>query len=272
MPIPSGNLDAFFDLLYRIPTFFSTYSGWSPKHDLAPLQPDQEQRRPWTAPDGKHAFRAPGAGDVRSPCPALNTLANHGYIDRSGKKISASSLTSSLTSVYHLSHPLAGSLVAGGFLCCGNMLEGLSLDALAAHNKIEHDASLVHDNAPPGAKFAPCEVDLTLLHELIKRYPDGLGLDQLAEARALREEALNKEGRKKLNEFHEEIGRGEAALTWLLMKDDTDVVNTRTLEQWYGEETFPDTYSIPEEEISLEKAKAVSAEIKSAMRKETCQC
>ncbi|KAH7872057.1 Chloroperoxidase [Lentinula edodes] len=122
---------------------------------------------------GQHAFIAPGQGDVRSPCPALNTLANHGYMyvfsfhvschlhpnsinsNRSGKGISASSLIDSLTSIYHLSLPLATTLVAGGFLSCssGDIGEGISLHALAAHNKIEHDASLVHDDALPGAKF-----------------------------------------------------------------------------------------------------------------------
>ena len=33
---------------------------------------------------GAHAFAAPGASDLRGPCPALNALANHGYIARNG--------------------------------------------------------------------------------------------------------------------------------------------------------------------------------------------
>ena len=33
---------------------------------------------------GAHAFLAPGASDLRGPCPALNALANHGYIARNG--------------------------------------------------------------------------------------------------------------------------------------------------------------------------------------------
>ena len=33
---------------------------------------------------GAHAFLAPGASDLRGPCPALNALANHGYIARDG--------------------------------------------------------------------------------------------------------------------------------------------------------------------------------------------
>lgn len=27
-----------------------------------------------------HSYRAPGPGDARSPCPALNVMANHGYL------------------------------------------------------------------------------------------------------------------------------------------------------------------------------------------------
>ena len=31
-----------------------------------------------------HAYIAPGASDLRGPCPAMNALANHGYIARNG--------------------------------------------------------------------------------------------------------------------------------------------------------------------------------------------
>jgi hypothetical protein len=33
---------------------------------------------------GDHSFVPPGAGDLRGPCPGLNALANHGYIEHSG--------------------------------------------------------------------------------------------------------------------------------------------------------------------------------------------
>ncbi|KAJ7744636.1 Chloroperoxidase [Mycena metata] len=35
-----------------------------------------------------HVWIAPKATDLRSPCPGLNTLANHGYLPRSGRSIS----------------------------------------------------------------------------------------------------------------------------------------------------------------------------------------
>lgn len=33
---------------------------------------------------GIHIFKPPGPGDLRGPCPGLNALANHGYIQRNG--------------------------------------------------------------------------------------------------------------------------------------------------------------------------------------------
>ncbi|KAG8705497.1 hypothetical protein FRC09_002921 [Ceratobasidium sp. 395] len=33
---------------------------------------------------GTHAFQPPKAGDLRGPCPGLNALANHGYLNRNG--------------------------------------------------------------------------------------------------------------------------------------------------------------------------------------------
>lgn len=33
---------------------------------------------------GEHVWQAPGPDDLRGPCPALNSMANHGYIPRNG--------------------------------------------------------------------------------------------------------------------------------------------------------------------------------------------
>ncbi|EEB95553.1 hypothetical protein MPER_05459, partial [Moniliophthora perniciosa FA553] len=35
----------------------------------------------------QHQFQAPSETDLRSPCPGLNTLANHGFLPRSGSNI-----------------------------------------------------------------------------------------------------------------------------------------------------------------------------------------
>ncbi len=39
------------------------------------------------ADESQYRYQAPGPNDSRSPCPALNALANHGYLPRDGKDI-----------------------------------------------------------------------------------------------------------------------------------------------------------------------------------------
>ena len=41
-------------------------------------------------------YAAPGPGDVRSPCPGLNTLANHGFIHRDGRNMTVPHLINGL--------------------------------------------------------------------------------------------------------------------------------------------------------------------------------
>jgi len=165
--------------------------------------------------------------------------------------------------MYGLSIPLATTLVSGGMLCCGNVFTGIDLEDLAAHNKIEHDGSLVHADARIGESFAPVHVDEALLDQLLTSYPGGLTLDDFAHARYEREKGLS----KPLDPFHAEIGHGEASLTWLLMKNSSDVVPVETLRQWYGEERLPDSYVVPKEGISLTDAAEVSRKIASQMKK-----
>ena len=126
---------------------------------------------------------------------------------------------------------------------------------------------MVHDDTPLGAKFAPTNVNWTLVDNLISTYPDGLGITHLAEARVKRESRLRAEKRPQLDLIHGEISHGEAALTWLLMKDAKDVVSTETVRQWLGRETFPDSYVIPDEEVTLGKARKISLKIGDTMTK-----
>lgn len=48
-------------------------------------------------------FQPARKGDIRSPCPAINTLANHGFINRDGREIDVVDLANSLEDVYRVS-------------------------------------------------------------------------------------------------------------------------------------------------------------------------
>src|SRR4051812_19538700 len=49
-----------------------------------------------------HPYIPPGSGDYRSPCPALNTLANHGYLPRTGLHWEAEAVAKVLHNIYNI--------------------------------------------------------------------------------------------------------------------------------------------------------------------------
>ncbi|MCJ1263364.1 hypothetical protein MMC22_003234 [Lobaria immixta] len=107
---------------------------------------------------GAHSFIAPTASDLRGPCPALNALANHGYIARNGYTTLQESLDA-IIKVYGLSYDFAFSLATFGAVQTGDGNHfsiggppGKSLPVVGgllgqprglsnSHNKIEGDAS-----------------------------------------------------------------------------------------------------------------------------------
>jgi hypothetical protein len=115
----------------------------------------------------------------------------------------------------------------------------LNLEDLATHNLIEHDASLAHDDAVPGNVKAPVAVNPELLQDFLSRAAPnhGLTLSDFAYARVDRETRLS----KPLDGLHAQIGQGEGALSWLLLRDDINgEVNTERLHEWWGEERLVD--------------------------------
>ncbi|KAJ7059240.1 Cloroperoxidase [Mycena amicta] len=88
-----------------------------------------------------HTWIAPTATDVRSPCPGLNTLANHGYLPRNGKNLTIPMMLDAALEGFNVG---ADSIIIGAKLgiLSGDAPDNLDLDALALHSLIEHDASI----------------------------------------------------------------------------------------------------------------------------------
>ena len=87
----------------------------------------------------------PGPGDVRSPCPGLNTLANHGFLPHDGKGITIPILIQALDYGMNVGADFATVIGAAGILSVPNDLLATSFDLndVDEHNfPIEHDASL----------------------------------------------------------------------------------------------------------------------------------
>jgi hypothetical protein len=112
----------------------------------------------------------------RTPCPALNALANHGYLPRDGQNVTKPVLREAIMSVYNLGDDAAETLVA-------LVPDVFNLDFLGTHNYVEHDASLAHVDAYFGKD--PAVADLALAEDLLGRADanGNLGPKELAAVR-----------------------------------------------------------------------------------------
>ncbi|KAJ6566121.1 Peroxidase, family 2-domain-containing protein [Mycena capillaripes] len=106
---------------------------------------------PQNAEPKGHEFKAPGPGDVRGPCPGLNTLANHGYLPRNGKQFTVKTLLDAGLAGFNLDPaPITVAAKFGIMTTDSPTWDRIDLDALSAHNIIEHDASISRNDFGDG--------------------------------------------------------------------------------------------------------------------------
>ncbi|KAF4043349.1 Peroxidase family 2 protein [Phytophthora infestans] len=96
----------------------------------------------------------------RSPCPALNALANHGYLPRNGQNIAKADLKAVMMEVFNIANDTATVQV-------NPVPEIFSLDYLGRHVLREHDASLVRTDIYFG--HDPMEINITLAEDFLAR-------------------------------------------------------------------------------------------------------
>ncbi|KAH7107380.1 Chloroperoxidase [Auriculariales sp. MPI-PUGE-AT-0066] len=127
--------------------------------------------------DVRAEWQAPTDTDSRSPCPGLNTLSNQGILPRDGRGLTPAIVFDALTSTYNLDANGAGFLANSttGFLHADGTFD---LHDLALHGAIEHNASLVHDDAASGERFAPAETNTTKFELMKALSDDGLNFDE----------------------------------------------------------------------------------------------
>ncbi|KAF8266211.1 Chloroperoxidase [Lactarius quietus] len=213
--------------------------------------------------EDSHKWIPKQPGDVRSPCPALNTLANHGYLPHDGKQLTAPILINALQEGYGLSTALTEVLVHGGIFLLGQ--DGaFGLNDLARHNRIEHDASLVHDDTKGRDEYAPIQPDLSLVKKLLLQAEDGrvLTAEDIARSRVERESQC-----PVLNGLHSEIARGEMAIALGLFgqgNGDHQGVPVDMLREWLTEERLPEGWK-PTHTQGLLQTIRISWELRSLM-------
>ncbi|KAJ7181296.1 Chloroperoxidase [Mycena crocata] len=111
--------------------------------------PSQRSQKRGLDPEG-HEFIAPKEGDVRGPCPGLNSLANHGYLPRSGKNFTVKQLLDAGLAGFNLDPAPITVAAKFGIMTKSDSYDTMDLDTLADHNIIEHDASISREDFGDG--------------------------------------------------------------------------------------------------------------------------
>ncbi|GMK58462.1 hypothetical protein CspeluHIS016_0504940 [Cutaneotrichosporon spelunceum] len=132
------------------------------------------------AEDAAHPWIAPGPGDLRGPCPGLNTAANHGYLPRNGV-VNPIELFVGAFQALSLSPDLCAILAVISFVFRGD-LTTLSLsigtrnglgDGLAGHGVLEGDASVTRQDAFLGNHWNVDKGRFDLLLKEMDQYGNG---------------------------------------------------------------------------------------------------
>ncbi|KAL0937154.1 uncharacterized protein CTRU02_206885 [Colletotrichum truncatum] len=141
--------------------------------------------------DPEHPYIAPGPSDRRSPCPGLNILANHGYINRDGSFITAESATVAQMKVFNFSRPVAAGPVPAAVKYATTGVNGtFHLDDLAL-KPLDHDGNLSRGDLALGDNL---HFNRTIWDSFLARLPDEhVTWKQAAEAGAARLEDARRE-------------------------------------------------------------------------------
>ncbi|KAF9878449.1 hypothetical protein CkaCkLH20_03941 [Colletotrichum karsti] len=193
--------------------------------------------------DAQHAWQAPGADDRRAPCPLLNSLANHGYLPRTGRDISVDALIEGMHAGLNLRED-----AKLFFRLQGNKaLEASStgdkatfhLDDLNKHDLIEHDASLSRADLFSGDNWS---FNQTIFDETKSHWPSAT----ISIADAARALVARQESAKKVNpEYHLPLdgytnSLGQTAMYLGLFGDYDDGNANRTwVEYFFENERLP---------------------------------
>lgn len=92
---------------------------------------------------------------VRGPCPMMNTLANHGYINHDGRNITAEGLVNGLVNGLNFDPTLAAGLFAQVIVANPEPnATYFTLEQIREHDVLEHDASLSRADAYFGNNYS----------------------------------------------------------------------------------------------------------------------
>lgn len=197
----------------------------------------------------------------RGPCPAVNTLANHGFINRNGTNISVGDLTEAVEAVFGLSEFLGDRIIQAANIEPDGTFD---LADLYAHDSIEHDASLVREDFffDPLAQF-----NESLFEQMVQSAASNERITQ-AELASFQAERIT-DSRRNNPEVSFEGSDTSAligeAFALFLFGDDPDIasVTFENLRSFLGPNRFPDGF-VPRQSRGLGIIRVFSPSLLSA--------
>ncbi|KAH8831123.1 Chloroperoxidase [Flagelloscypha sp. PMI_526] len=252
--------------------FFAVAAVAFPGGKIISLPPKQNNTGIKQIPDKYHHYRAPGKHDIRGPCPGLNTLANHGYLPRSGIATFEEVITG-VGEGFNMEYNLAAGIAAFAMLARGNAytnqvsiggptekipplpenIDGNQTKGLATHGRFEGDVSMTRRDYAVGDNV---HLDPELFNQLLD-YVALYGNDStitgpksvvsyktMQEFRYAR--FLDSLANNPILEYH--FGRyllsyGESSFTLNFFANGTDgVLSTDTLKSIFQNHTFPENW------------------------------
>ncbi|KZP13757.1 Cloroperoxidase [Athelia psychrophila] len=185
----------------------------------------------------------PKEGDSRSSCPGINAMANHGIIARDGRNISFVELTRTVQATYNFAPTFSFFLpnYAARFMHRSYSTGTFDLHELDKHNEIEHDASLMREDAylePDQSKIAP-----PLVEDLLARAsgPSGeLTAKDIADAMSQRIADCDAENPEfTTNVLHRLFGAGNASMMMSLFGGSVPDLRALLLEERFLDGWLP---------------------------------
>lgn len=232
------------------------------REEAGPLRPVGEYYKPSASETTGSPDEDKSKAYSRSPCPALNALANHGFIHRDGRGLGTFQVIKALKDVYNLSPILGLGLVMATKLKIGlSLFRSFSLAQFSKHNAIEHDASLVHDDASAGTD--PATVNQEFAEQLFKLAKSNqiLGVPELATFRKAREAyCAEKNPEYVLNGKKKFLAYGEASLLLNVLGRD-ESISLRHARSFLVDERIPEDYERPSKGMGLPDLEPTSKKI-----------
>jgi hypothetical protein len=242
--------------------FFRSTSHQDPSPSVLTLHSQKqegegEKSHEYIRPKNVSGFPNNSAPNHRGPCPALNTLANHGYLPRDGKGITPQVVKEAIIQVFNIDKSFAKKLTE-------ILPSNFTLADLSVHNLLEHDASLVHDDQAFGND--PSFVNITLANQLfgLSKDDEVITKTRLAHFRRAREkESKASNGNYTFGLKQQAISYGEAALVLIGMGDyDKTSITIENARSFLVDEKIPTNWKRSNTPITTTKTLLTAAEIK----------